>query len=328
VRRRFTDACARDFRQALNSRRARVETIEPDGGDSFPMISARYFPGQPVLILGLSRCGTSYLASFLRANGVDLGANLGQGGYVNPRGFFEDRTIVNFHRRLLAKNGPRGANIPILAPPTAPPLTAQEEEDGVRILESHARPGTWGWKDPRSLLFIDFWLGLLPIARMIIPIRHPLENYCSYIKRIRMLPVLNPFVFFPAYARHSERLLEVAKRHAPRVYVLDAQTAYRQPELLWKELSAFLDVERAVPPSYPVFYENEFTRLRLTGRACDVFTKQFPEAAEAFKKLNEMARIRFEPGHGSSRFDPVLAAIGAVWSKWRTIRSSLGPIGP
>lgn len=295
---------------------------------SFAMIPQRHFPGQPVLILGLSRCGTSYLASFLRANGVDLGANLGQGGYVNPRGFFEDRSIVNFHRRLLAKSNPRGAKIPLLATPIAPALTGQEKEEAVRILESLARPGLWGWKDPRTILFIDFWLALLPDARLIIPIRHPLENYCSYLKRIRVLPLLNPGTFFQAYASQSERLLQVAKGYPSRVYVLDAQTAFRQPELLWKQLSAFLEVDQEVPPSYPVFHEKEFTRLRLTERACDVFKKQFPEAAAAFHELNAMAPIRFEPVHGSSRLDPVLAALGSACSMWRTIRSSLASIAP
>ena len=279
------------------------------------------------MILGLSRCGTSYLASFLHANGVDLGSNLGQGGYVNPRGFFEDRSIVDFHRRLLAKSGPRGADIPLLADPIVPAPMPSEEEEAVRILESLARPGLWGWKDPRTLSFIDFWLGLLPNAKLIIPIRHPIENYYSYLKRIRRLPVLNPSVFFPAYARQCGRLLEVAKRHAPRVCVFDAQTAYRRPELLWKELSAFLEIETGVVPSCPPFHANEFTRLRLTERASEIFTKQFPECARAFQELNEMARIRFEPVPGSSRLDPVFAALGAAFSKWRTIRGILGPVG-
>jgi Sulfotransferase family len=289
------------------------------------MIDSRHFRGRPVLILGLGRCGTSYLASFLHANGVDLGSNLGQGGYLNPRGFFEDRSIVNFHRRLLAKSGPRGAEIPLLADPIVPAPNQAEEEEAVQILESLARPGLWGWKDPRTLPFIDFWLGLLPNAKLIIPIRHPVETYYSYLKRIRRLPVLNPSVFFPAYARQSVRLLEVAKRHAARVCVFDAQTAYRCPELLWKELAAFLEIETGVPPSYPAFHENEFTRLRLTKRASETFTKQFPGCARAFQELNEMAGIRFEPAPGSSRLDPVFAAIGAAFSKWRAIRGI--PVG-
>jgi hypothetical protein len=282
-------------------------------------MTAKNFPGQPVLILGLSRCGTSYLASFLCANGVDLGANLGQAGYVNPRGFFEDRSIVDFHRRLLAKGEPRGADIPLLAAPIGPAPNAAEVEEAVRILETLAKPGLWGWKDPRTLLFADFWLGLLPDAKLIIPIRHPLENYFSYLKRVRTLPVLNPSVFFPAHARQSGRLFEVAKRNAPRVYVLDAQTAYRQPELLWKELAGFLGVDRGDRKSYPVFHESEFSRLGVTERACNIFAKQFPETARAFQALNDMAQIRFEPVHGSSHLDLVLTATGAAFSTWRTI---------
>jgi hypothetical protein len=120
------------------------------------MIDSKHFPGQPVLILGLGRCGTSYLGSFLQANGVDFGTNLGHGNYVNPRGFFEDRSIVNFHRRLLANSDPAAADIPLLAAAMIQAPAPPEEQVAVRILESLARPGLWGWKDPRTLLFIDF----------------------------------------------------------------------------------------------------------------------------------------------------------------------------
>jgi hypothetical protein len=277
---------------------------------------ARSFPGQAVLIVALSRCGTSYLASFLRAGGVHLGDNLGHSDYVNPRGFFEDRRMVGFHKQLLAKSEPRGAVTPILAAPGIRSVTTQEEEEAVRILQSMAKPGLWGWKDPRTLLFIDFWLKLLPDAKLIVPIRHPIENYYSYLKRIRVLPLPNPASFFRVWVRQSKRLLEVTRSHAPFVYVFDAQTAYRQPDLLWAELSAFLKTEKRSPASWPEFHENEFTRLRLTERACRVFEKQFPEAAETFRRLNEAAGVRFQPLPGSSPVDLLFGALGAAFAPW------------
>jgi O-antigen biosynthesis protein len=296
--------------------------LKPDT-NSIASQPARSFPGQAVLVVALSRCGTSYLAGFLRAGGVDFGDHLGHSGYVNPRGFFEDRRLVDFHKQLLAKTEPRGAVTPILATPVVRSVTAQEEEEAVRILQSLAKPGLWGWKDPRTLLFIDFWLKLLPEAKLIVPIRHPIENYYSYLKRIRVLPVLNPAWFFRAWVRQSERLLEVTRSHAPRVYVFDAQTAYRQPDLLWTELSAFLKTEKRSPASWPEFHENEFTRLLLTERACRVFEKQFPKAAETFQCLNEAAGIRFQPLPGSSPVDLLFGALGAAFAPWRTIRGSV-----
>lgn len=259
------------------------------------------FAGQPVLILGLGRCGTSYLASFLHANGVDLGANLGQGGYLNPRGFFEDRRIVNFHRRLLAKSDRRAADVPLLASTLVHTPGDADRQEASAILHSLSRPGFWGWKDPRTVLFVDFWLSLLPEAKLIVPIRHPLENYWSYVKRVRMLQTVNPVAFFRAYARQCRRLRQVAAEHRLRTYVLDAQTAYREPELLWSELAAFLEIDLHVPPAYPDFHEREFTRLRLTGRACDVFAKAFPDAAAAFNELNDLASLRFEPARKVAR---------------------------
>lgn len=271
-------------------------------------------PGHPLLILGLGRSGTSYLASFLQANGVDLGSDLGGPGFVNPRGFFEDRRIVDFHRRLLTKRDPRAADIPLLAVATSHGPDPSEAEEAVRILEALARPGLWGWKDPRTLLFIDFWLGLLPDARLVVPIRHPVENYTSYLKRIRTGSVLNPIAFFRAYARQSRRLLDVAKRHAPRVLVLEAQSAYRQPERLWRELSAFLEVEDAAPARGPSFHEDEFTRLPISERGSRAFAGLFPEAAQAFRELDEMARIRFLAAPGSL-LDPALVAVAYAFSK-------------
>jgi hypothetical protein len=295
----------------LDTRLARAQ----DGGVGKLRNNMHRFPGQAVVILGLGRCGTSYISSFLHQNGIDLGVNLGKGGYLNPRGFFEDRRIVDFHRRLIAKTDRRGADVPLLALKLVHDPTSDEQGEACRILESLARPGLWGWKDPRTLLFIDFWLRLLPEAKLIVPIRHPLENYWSYVKRVRMLPTLSPGTFFRAYARQCQRLADVARQRSPRVYVLDAQTAYRQQQRLWKEIADYLGVQESVRPSYPVFHEKEFTHLHLTQRTCEFFGQRFPEAAAAFQELNEQAAIQFKPVPGPSRLDAVYTAIGAVLRK-------------
>ncbi|HEX5230433.1 MAG TPA: sulfotransferase [Bryobacteraceae bacterium] len=283
------------------------------GGCTVTQVPA--FPGQPVLVIGLSRCGTSYLASFLSANGVSIGADLQQAGAVNPRGFFEERTVVDFHKRILARTDLLGARVPLLASSIVPAFDSSDKEEAVRILESLARPGPWGWKDPRTLLFIDSWLSLLPNAKLIIPIRHPLENYSSYWKRIRVRPILKPYVFFKNYARQCERILEVVRQHASQAYVFDAQTGYRNQQLLANELTAFLEIDQSAPSAYPVFHESEFTRLRLSQQACDTFARHFPAAAGAFDQLNRVARIQFRPLTDSSRLDPLWSMVGAVLSR-------------
>jgi len=273
------------------------------------------YPGQPVLIVGLPRCGTSYLASFLRANGVNLGGDLSQAGYINPRGFFEERTIVNFHKRQLTASDRLGAQLPLLASSIRIRPDAAAEKAANSILDSLARPGLWGWKDPRTLLFLDFWLELLPNAKLIVPIRHPLDNYWSYWKRIRVRPVLKPSIFFAAYARQTARLLEAAKSNVERVFVLDAGTAYRQPDVLRQELDSFFDFQNPPPAACPIFHKEEFSRLPLTERTCEIFAQWYPRAAGNFQELNDMARFRFEPRPGSSRLDPIWAVMGAALAR-------------
>jgi Sulfotransferase family len=285
---------------------------------------ARRFPGQAVLVLGTGRCGTSYLASFLEANGVNFGSSLRQYEAINPRGLFEHNAVVDFHRKVMGRTTVQGAEVPLLAPLHSFLLTDGDEQEAIRAIESLATPGLWGWKDPRTLLFIDYWLGLLPDAKLIIPIRHPLEVYCSYLKRIRIQALIHPSTaFFPAYARQLQRLWEIAQGNSQQVYVLDAQTAFRDPQRLWAELSAFLNAGKPLTAVYPRFHEREFTRLPLTARRCEIFGRAFPEAAEAFGKLNAIARIRFEPARRLSPADPLLAAIGFGYAKWRAVRSTV-----
>lgn len=118
------------------------------------------FPGTPVIVLSMGRSGTSYLASFLGSNGVDLGSNLIPPSAENPRGYFEDSEIVAFHqgllRRLRATPDWDSMTGELLAHAE---LTGEEKEWALRILGRLAKPGgLWGWKDPRTVHFIRFWL--------------------------------------------------------------------------------------------------------------------------------------------------------------------------
>ena len=113
-----------------------------------------------MIVLSMGRSGTSYLASFLGSNGVDLGSNLIPPSAENPRGYFEDSEIVAFHqgllRRLRATPDWDSMTGELLAHAE---LTGEEKEWALRILGRLAKPGgLWGWKDPRTVHFIRFWL--------------------------------------------------------------------------------------------------------------------------------------------------------------------------
>src|SRR5947199_9933449 len=102
----------------------------------------------------MHRSGTSLLANLAARGGVDLGADLLPGGRGNRHGHFEDRDIVSFHERCLDRRGaaafrPPGSGDAVWSP--------EEESEARAIVDRHqsrSGGGPWGWKDPRTSLFL------------------------------------------------------------------------------------------------------------------------------------------------------------------------------
>ena len=268
-----------------------------------------------MIILGMGRSGTSYLSSFLGSNGVDLGSNLIPPSAENPRGYFEDSEIVAFHQGLLRRlRGARdwdsmtGRLLPLAD------LTAAEGEGALRILRRLARPGLWGWKDPRTVHFIRFWLELLPESKLIIPLRHPLEILYSYLKRVVTIDMLiDVKEIFRAYTEYHHRILSIVQERPRQSLVIYTQNAFLNPGDLRAILAQFLGLSAAGPSfAAPVFEEREFTRLCIHEEAAEIFAAILPEAAAAFDELNRCAHFSFRPCDAPSELRGVAAQIAAA----------------
>jgi hypothetical protein len=70
-------------------------------------VAASDGPGgeRPLIICGMHRSGTSFVASLVAGAGVHLGDELLESSPGNPRGHFEDVGILDFHRTVLIANG-------------------------------------------------------------------------------------------------------------------------------------------------------------------------------------------------------------------------------
>jgi hypothetical protein len=118
---------------------------------------------QKVLIIaGMHRSGTSLVTQWLYRCGLPIGEKLFPADVGNVQGHFEDTDFLEMHRRFLVKRD---------CPDTGftdhpfPKLTLREKAQvkdliGVKTAENDA----WGWKDPRTCLFLDTYDELLPSA--------------------------------------------------------------------------------------------------------------------------------------------------------------------
>lgn len=122
-----------------------------------------------VPILGMHRSGTSMLARALQLAGLALGEPLMAPSPDNPGGYWEHLFFVNYDEQLLSALGqsPSGLDtaqrllaIPDLAGRVVitPQLLAPIQQT---IATSFSGSPAWGWKDPRSVLLMPFWLRAL-----------------------------------------------------------------------------------------------------------------------------------------------------------------------
>src|SRR5258708_37796785 len=162
---------------------------------------------QVLIITGMHRSATSLIASLFGAGGVHLGEQLLEADYRNPRGFFEDADFFDFHENALLA---RGETI-LLDHPFGFLPTADEAARADALLRARATLPLWGWKDPRTCLFFDFWNERLPHAQWVLVYRHPFEVLLSLLRRNEgdMPGVLRGL---DAWCTYNASLLEIRQR--------------------------------------------------------------------------------------------------------------------
>jgi len=260
----------------------------------------------PVVITGMHRSGTSLLASFLAASGVDLGDDLFPADAHNRHGYFEDRELLELQTVMLHACCPPGETGFLDWG-----WTWGERFDRSRLAEYRARAAevaaaraaggrTWGWKDPRTSLLLGFWDGLLPDLgadpRYVLAYRSPWEVMRS-VARLPVAPLeRRPDVGLRTWSFYNRPLLAFYRAHAERCLLFPIDVLVADPEAVLDALRAKLGLAlptlgsgRAVLASV---VDPELL-ARLDGApALPAFLEQmFPEVAELWRGLEDAADL-------------------------------------
>ncbi len=200
--------------------------------------------GDPLIVLGMHRSGTSALAGALPLLGVELGGPLmapldGE----NPRGYFEHLEIYGFHQRLLVALGVSWDNLcsPRLEP-AGDPLFAERSAELAGILERcFAGTPLWAVKDPRTCRLVPLWdaavaeVGSVP--RYLVVFRHPDEVAASLARRDRFSRDKSDLLWADHYLA-----AEAATRGARRAFLSYAELL-RAPQVELTRVAGELDLE-------------------------------------------------------------------------------------
>jgi hypothetical protein len=139
-----------------------------------------------ICLTGMHRSGTSLTASWLADCGLPIhDGHLIGAGHGNTRGHHEDGDFVYLQAEAVDALEPeaRGWQVFHQEPMRLPPAQLQRARQIIQ-----ARDGkypVWGWKDPRSVLFLDQWAELIPDLRVLFIWRKSAPVVASLCRRAR-----------------------------------------------------------------------------------------------------------------------------------------------
>lgn len=199
----------------------------------------------PVLVLGMHRSGTSSLTGSLEQRGLYVG-EVAASNVHNARGNRESRRITALNQALLEHNGGSWHT-----PPGRLSWSASHarQRDGICAEFRAAASGQWGFKDPRMLLTLPFWLEGLGEVRLVGTFRHPVLVARSLAQRNG----LDFAAGIGLWLHYNRRLLALhLQRPFPLVCFDSAEAVYRARV---DDVAAWLGLP-PLPAGAPAFFES------------------------------------------------------------------------
>jgi hypothetical protein len=134
-----------------------------------------------LIIAGMHRSGTSLITNWLHRCGLQIGETLLEASVANKEGHFEDREFLKIHEDILTSNGLENTGLVYDKPLTISEYQIEKLKAIIRVKDNHFTE--WGWKEPRTCLFLDTYHQLLPNAKYLVIVRDYLAVVNSLLKR-------------------------------------------------------------------------------------------------------------------------------------------------
>lgn len=241
---------------------------------------------RPLLIGGMHRSGTSLTASLVASAGIDLGPELLGANASNPAGHFEDLGIQDFHTRCLLAHGVSGegytasavGRVPAALEPLADDLLAERLERGA----------PWGWKEPRTTLFLDFWQERLPEARHLIVFRQPWEVADSLFRRGDEAFIRDPAFAFDVWTHYNRLFLDFVRRHRSLCAVFEISQVVHNPRGVFRAVQSRLGVPLGLPAQR---YRPDLLRRDSGAARAAIVRAVAPEAWHTYLELRALAGL-------------------------------------
>ncbi len=225
------------------------------------------------------------VASLLQQAGIDIGSDLVAPNEGNPRGYFEDRRFLRFHEELL-RHCPHRFLVQDrsdLEPP------GPEAVRHARQLAEYSGGGAWGWKDPRTSLFLDLWAGVLPPeARFLFVFRHPIDVMLSLARRgfrSEVEVTADPLVGLRAWMVYNRSILDFRRRHPDRCFLANVYDVAANPAGFLDAVSRRLGLSLRTGGAEELVHRSELSRSVSNRRLESLLRRLAPETSDLYREL-------------------------------------------
>lgn len=263
--------------------------------------------GRVLIITGMHRSGTSLVAGLLQQAGLDIGQNLLPANRGNPYGYLEDTDFLNFQEELLRA---RGLDMFVTQPVDFVPTTSEIEQAKALIAARASKP-LWGWKDPRTSLFLDFWAQLLPEARYIFLYRHPLEVIASLMRRGDFSQNGRIELGLQSWCVYNQAIVRFVQKQPAKCILCQAYRAADNIDVFQSLLNQKFGVD--LSPDQPHLQERYHPtllhRLTITEETNTVLSQIHPPTVELLTLLNQLADLPVPLAKNENDLTPDLSGI-------------------
>jgi O-antigen biosynthesis protein len=243
-----------------------------------------------IITTGMHRSGTSLTASLLQSAGLNIGDRLMGASTGNDKGHFEDLDFVEFHQNVLQSQG-----ISIAGWTKENKIPVQEQYLGAAqaLIKTKQEYPIWGWKDPRTSLFLDFWSELIPHAKFIFIYRSPWEVVDSLFRRGDVIFQTNPNFAVEQWVIYNQAILNFKEIYPEKCLLFDLKSITNNPDLIINKINEKFELNLRSPEQ---LYEESLLTVKTNNSYREALIKQyFPQAIDLYLELHQQADLIEQP---------------------------------
>ncbi|WP_319419821.1 glycosyltransferase [Pleurocapsa sp. FMAR1] len=243
-----------------------------------------------VIMAGMHRSGSSLTASLLQNAGIYIGDRLMGATEANPKGYFEDWDFVDFHANVLRSQGIADEG---WTKENQIKVQQQYMLTARNLILGRKEHSIWGWKDPRTTLFLDFWARLIPDAKYIFVYRSPWEVVDSLFRRGDVIFRTNPNFAVQQWCNYNQAVLNFYQQHQERSFLIGIESIIQNSDGFIDLVKQKFSLKLRSPESLyepALFNANSNIHYRQA-----LITEFFPEAIDLYAQLQQADKSSSAP---------------------------------